>query len=61
MKLENNKATPSWKFSTQEGLALVAALSTSDEYTKQINNKNEQTGLSATYYNPISSSITTLS
>ena len=25
MKLENNKATPSWKFSTQEGLALVAA------------------------------------
>ena len=28
MKLENNKATSSWKFSTQEGLALVAALST---------------------------------
>ena len=28
MKLENNKATPYGKFSTQEGLALVAALST---------------------------------
>ena len=27
MKRENNKVTPSWKFSTQEGLALVAALS----------------------------------
>ena len=26
MKLENNKATPSWKFSNQDGLALVAAL-----------------------------------
>ena len=25
MELENNKATPSLKFSTQEGLALVAA------------------------------------
>ena len=25
MKLENNKATPSLKFSTQEGLALVGA------------------------------------
>ena len=30
-KLENNKETPSWKFSTQEGLALVAALSQQDE------------------------------
>ena len=28
MKVENNKATPYGKFSTQERLALVAALST---------------------------------
>ena len=54
-KLENNKETPSWKLSTQEGLALVAALSQQDE-TKT----NTQTGLLATYSSPISSSNTFL-
>ena len=57
MKLENNKATPSWKFSTQEGLALVAAWSY--QIDKKQKQTNKQTGLSATYYNPISSSTTT--
>ena len=61
MKLENNKATPSWKFSPQEGLALVAPLSTSNELPNRQKNKNKQTGLSATYYSAISSSITTFS
>ena len=57
MKLENNKATPAWKFSTQEGLAPVAALN----YQMAKKQKKKQTGLSATYYSPISSSITTFS
>ena len=41
MKLQNNmyKATPSWKFSTQEGLALVTALSTRWWITKWLKNK----------------------
>ena len=30
IKLENNKGTPSWKFSTREGLALVVALSSNN-------------------------------
>ena len=40
MKLENdNKATRSWTFSTQEGLALVTALSTRWWITKWLKNK----------------------
>ena len=60
MKLENIKATPSWKFSTQKGLAHVATLSTRWRNTKQIK-KQKQTGLSATYCSPISSSIASFS
>ena len=57
MKLENNKAMPSWKFSTQEGLTLVATLN----YQMPKKQKKKQTGLSATYYSPIFSSSTTFS
>ena len=41
MKLENNKVTPTWKFSTQEGLALVTVFSTRWWITKWLKNKNK--------------------